>query len=95
MPETWVTAGYVLIPLGYGLVPAMLPRRVPLIVRWTLWLALLAAAAAYVQTLGGMPDPFSWLTLVPFSLSSLLSLFVLLVETHREGRGAKTGHSDR
>ena len=89
MPDTWVIAGYVLIPFAFGLVPGLLPRRLPQGIRWTLWLALLAMSAAYVGSLQGEPDPFQWLALVPFGLASLLSLILLLGETRRAGRTAR------
>jgi hypothetical protein len=86
MPGLWVIAGYILIPMAFGFVPGLLPRRVPLAVRWCLWLVLLAACAAYAQALRSAPLPFPWLVLVPFWLSSLLSLLVLVAETRRERR---------
>ncbi len=86
MPDTWVIAGYVLIPFSFGLVPGLLPRRVPPTIRWALWLGLLAVCAAYVHSLQDKPDPFSWLALVPFCLSSLLSFYLLVAETGRRGR---------
>ena len=86
MPDLWVIAGYILIPLVFGLVPGLLPRRVPLAVRWGLWLVLLVTWAAYAQALRAAPAPFPWLVLVPFWLSSLLSLLVLVAETRRERR---------
>ena len=89
MPDAWVIAGYILIPLGFGMIPALLPRRVPMTVRWILWLLLLATSAAYVHSLSDKPDPYSWLVLVPFWLSSLLSLYLLVAETGRAGRGRR------
>ena len=83
-PDIWVIAGYVLIPLVFGLIPGFLPRRVPLAVRWCLWLVLLVTWAAYAQALRAAAPPFPWLVLVPFWLSSLLSLVVLVAETRRE-----------
>ena len=86
MPDLWVIAGLVLIPLTFGLVPAFLPLRVPLRARWASWLALLIVTAAYGYSLRGA-EPFNWLVLVSFSVSSLLSLYVLAVETTRSRAG--------
>ena len=83
MPDAWVIAGYVLIPLGFGLVPGLLPTRMPPTVRWSIWLALLAISAAYVASIKDRPEPFPWLVLVPFWLSSLLSLYLLIAEAGR------------
>ncbi len=93
MADIWVIAGYVLIPLGFGLVPGLLPRRVPSTVRWTLWLMLLALSAAYVSTLHEAPDPYPWLALVPFWLSSLLSLSILIADARRASRRSRSTSS--
>jgi hypothetical protein len=95
MPDTWVIAGYILIPIGFGLVPGLLPPRVPLTARWTLWLALLALSALYVSSLEDAPDPYFWLALVPFWLSSLLSLCVLVAEARRAGRSRRKAAEPR
>ena len=76
-------AGYLLIPLGFGLVPAFLPRRVPIAARWGLWLALLAAGAGYALMMKGASDPFIWLALGCFAASSILSLIFLVAESDR------------
>jgi hypothetical protein len=92
MPDLWVIAGYIFIPLLFGLVPGLLPRRIPLAARWILWLALLALVAGYVTAMRSAPPPFPWLVLVPFSLSSLLSLYVLVADTRRVGKnGSASG----
>ena len=90
MPDILFIAGFVLIPLGFGLVPGMLPRRVPLTSRWALWLALLAISGWYLSSMREAPQPSPWLALVPFWLSSLLSLYVLVAETGRAGINRKT-----
>jgi hypothetical protein len=79
-------AGYVLMPLGFGLVPGFLPRSVPLAARWTLWLALLALAAAYLAFLRGAAFPFPVIAFGVFLASALLSLSVLVAEARRGRR---------
>ena len=37
MDDPLTIAGTVLVPLGFGLIPAFLPRSVPLFVRWAAW----------------------------------------------------------
>ena len=83
MPDLWVIAGHVLIPLTFGLIPGLLPAGVSLHVRWASWLMLVAAGTTYVAWLQGGPDPFHWLGLASFTLSSLLSLYVLVAESRR------------
>jgi hypothetical protein len=79
-------AGAVLVPLGFGLVPAFLSKRVPIAVRWCLWLILLAASAIFVTATSGTPQPFAFLALASFCLSTSLSFWILMVETMRSGR---------
>ena len=79
--------GAVLVPLGFGLVPAFLSRNVPIAVRWCLWFILLAASATFVSVTRGAPHPFPILALASFWLSTSLSFWVLLVETKRANRG--------
>ena len=86
MDDPVIIAGAVLVPLGFGLVPAFLPRSVPLFVRWALWVAVLAAAAAYVAVLAATPPPFQAVALISAALAALLSMFVLLAETRRADR---------
>jgi hypothetical protein len=83
VPGTWFIVGSILIPLGFGLIPGMLPRRLPLADRWALWLALLAVAAGYVASLRSAPHALPGLALALLGLSSLLSFVVLLAETAR------------
>lgn len=93
MPDAWVIAGYVLIPLGFGLVPGLLPRRVPLTGRWILWLALLGTCTWYVASMRDAPHSLNWLALVLLWLSSLLSLSVLIAETRRRGVGRRNART--
>ena len=86
MPGTWFIAGCILTPLGFGLVPGLLPTRVPLVARWTLWLILIGLASWFLGTVSDLPKPFPLLARCAFWLSSLLSLYVLLVETGRARR---------
>lgn len=79
-------AGYLLMPLAFGLVPAFLPRRVPVAIRWGLWLALLAASAGYALMMKLASDPFIWLALGCFAASSVLSLVFLVAESDRAAR---------
>ena len=79
-------AGCVLVPLGFGLVPAFLPRKVPIFVRWCLWLVLLAVSATFVSTMRGAPQSYGAMALGIFWASMLLSLVTLVVETRRDGR---------
>ena len=78
-------AGAVLIPLAFGLVPAFLPRSVPIFIRWCLWLVLLAASATFVGAMRAAPPLLAWLAFGTFCASMLLSLWVLIVETRRSG----------
>ena len=87
MPGISVIAGHVLIPLAFGLVPALLPSRMAVQQRWGIWLLLAIAGSAYAYWLQSAADPFPWLVIASFSLSSLLSLFVLVVATMRRRRG--------
>jgi Na+-transporting NADH:ubiquinone oxidoreductase subunit NqrB len=86
MPDIWVMAGHVLIPLVFGLIPACLPSRVPLRARWASWLALFAGGAVYVAWLQGAVDPFHWLGIASLALSSLLSLCMLVMEGRQAGK---------
>lgn len=86
MDDPLTIAGAVLVPLGFGLVPAFLPRSVPLFVRWAAWAAVLAAAAAYIAALAGAPPPFQPVATISAAVAALLSLLVLLAETRREAR---------
>jgi hypothetical protein len=88
MPDIWVIAGHILIPLAFGLVPALLPGRVPLRARWVLWVALLVGGGAFVAWLQDADDPFHWLGIASLALSSLLSFCVLVVERGRTQRPA-------
>ena len=76
-------AGAVLVPLGFGLVPAFLSRNVPIAVRWCLWLILLAASATFVSVTSSAPRPYDYLALASFCVSTALSFWVLMVETKR------------
>lgn len=91
MPDTWFIAGSILIPLGFGLIPGMLPRRVPLARRWALWLVLVGVATGYVASLRDASHSLPELALALLGLSSLLSLVVLLAETARRKTGAVRG----
>jgi heme exporter protein D len=86
MPTGKFLAGYLLLPLAFGLVPAFLPRRVPMAARWGLWLVLLAAAAAYALAMKSEVAPFVWLALGCFTASTTLSLLVLVAESRRARR---------
>ena len=88
MDSLLIIAGAVLVPLGFGLVPAFLPRSVPLFVRWALWVAVLAVTAAYVAVLAGTPPPFQAVALISAALAAMLSMLVLLAET-RHAAGAQ------
>ena len=79
-------AGYLLLPVAFGLVPAFLPRRVPPAARWSLWLLILLAGAFYVLAMRRESEPFGWLALGSFAVSSALSLVVLVVESRRAGQ---------
>jgi hypothetical protein len=83
VPDSWFIVGSILTPLGFGLIPAMLPRRVPLAGRWAIWLALLGATAGYVASLRAAPPSLQGLAVALLGLSSLLSLLVLLADTTR------------
>jgi hypothetical protein len=95
MDDPLTIAGAVLVPLGFGLVPAFLPRSIPLFVRWALWAAVLAAAAAYVAVLAGTPPPFQIVALISAALAALLSMLVLLAETRRGAGGQGTPAQSR
>ena len=86
MPTGQFLAGYLLLPLAFGLVPAFLPRQVPLGARWGLWLALLAAGAGYAAAMKAEVAPFVWLALGCFAASATLSLMVLVGESKRARR---------
>jgi hypothetical protein len=86
MPGTFFIIGCILIPLGFGLVPGLLPMRFPIVARWSLWLSLFALASWFVGAVDDLPSPFPSLARGSLWLSSLLSLYVLLVETGRVGR---------
>lgn len=86
MDDLLFIAGAVLVPLGFGLIPAFLPRAMPMSVRWALWATVLAATIVYVAVLAGAPPPFQPVALVSAVLAALLSLTVLLAETRRAGR---------
>ena len=79
-------AGYLLLPVAFGLVPAFLPRRVPLAARWSLWLFILLAGAFYVLAMKQEREPFVWLALGSFAASSALSLVVLVADSRRAAR---------
>jgi len=83
MPDIWVMAGHILIPLLFGLIPGLLPMRVPLRTRWLLWLALIGGGGAFVIWLQEGADPFHWLGIATLALSGSLSLCVLLAESRR------------
>ncbi len=87
MDDALIIAGAVLVPLGFGLIPAFLPPAISLSLRWATWAVVLAAAAAYVATLERAPPPFQMVALATAGLAALLSLLVLLAETRRPGRG--------
>jgi hypothetical protein len=89
MPVDLLTAGAVLVPLGFGLVPAFLPRSVPIFVRWCAWLILLAASITFVAAMSRAPQHYGWLALGTFCLSTGLSLWVLVKETRRSGSTGK------
>ena len=83
MPTGAFLAGYLLLPIAFGLVPAFLPRRVPAAARWGLWLAILLAGAGYVLLMERENAPFVGLALGCFAASSALSLVVLVLEGRR------------
>ena len=83
MDEILFTAALVLVPLLFGLVPGFLPMRTPALVRWGLWLAVLALAIWYGLA---MKDAAGAVWLVVWSTiaaSAILSLLVLVAETGR------------
>jgi len=86
MPDTFFTIGCILIPLGFGLVPGLLPPRIPIVARWGLWLAVIALASWFLAAVADLPIPYPWLARSTFWLSSLLSLYVLLADTGRISR---------
>jgi FtsH-binding integral membrane protein len=86
MPTGAFLAGYLLLPIAFGLVPAFLPRRVPVAARWRLWLAILVAGVGYALFMKRENEPFVWLALGGFTASSALSLFFLVLESHRAAR---------
>jgi hypothetical protein len=86
MPTGAFLAGYLLLPVAFGLVPAFLPRRVPPAARWGLWLLILLAGAAYVLAMKRENAPFVGLALACFAASSALSLIVLVLESRRTAR---------
>ncbi len=86
MPTGAFLAGYLLLPIAFGLVPAFLPRRIRPVARWGLWLAILLAGASYVLLMKRENAPFVGLALGCFAASSALSLFVLVVEGRRAAR---------
>lgn len=73
----------VFIPLVFGLVPAFLPSRVPIILRWLLWLTLVVVAGWYVHRLGEFASPYPELALLYLIVSASLSLAVLAAFTFR------------
>ena len=79
-------AGYLLLPIAFGLVPAFLPRRIPPATRWGLWFIILLAGVAYMLAMKREGEPFVWLALGGFAASSVLSLSVLLAESRRAAR---------
>lgn len=81
MPSGLFLAGYLLLPIAFGLVPAFLPRRAPSLVRWGLWLVILLAGAVYALAMQRAGGPFGWLALGCFAASSALSLYVLVAES--------------
>jgi hypothetical protein len=93
MPGTFFIIGCILIPLGFGLVPGLLPTRVPIVARWGLWLVVIALASWFLVAVGDLPSPFPSLARSTFWLSSLLSLYVLLVDTGRVGRRRRLARS--
>ena len=93
MPGTFFTIGCILIPLGFGLVPGLLPTRVPIVARWGLWLVVIALASWFLVAVGDLLSPFPSLARISFWLSSLLSLYVLLVDTGRVGRRRRLARS--
>jgi hypothetical protein len=93
MPGTFFIIGCILIPLGFGLVPGLLPTRVPIVARWGLWLVVIALASWFLVAVGDLPSPFPSLARISFWLSSLLSLYVLLVDTRRVGRRRRLARS--
>jgi FtsH-binding integral membrane protein len=76
-------AGYVLIPLGFGLVPGFLPPRSRPVIRWALWLALLALAIDYIYLSRNAPRLLWLLALFAISVSTGLSLLVLIAANKR------------
>ncbi len=88
MPVAFI-AGAILVPFGFGLVPAFLPRAVPVFVRWCLWLIVFAVSVTFAAAMQGAPQYFGWMALGSLCLSMLLSLWLLIVDTRRAGSGPK------
>ncbi len=86
MPPGLFLAGYLFLPIAFGLVPAFLPQRTPPRVRWGLWLFILLAGIGYALAMQREGAPYVWLALGCFVASSVLSLVVLVVESQRAVR---------
>ncbi len=86
MPEFLFLLSPVLVPLAFGLVPAFLPPRANQMVRWGLWLVLLALAAWYLLAMRDAPEAFRIIAWLTVAASAILSLIVLVAETGRPRR---------
>ena len=76
-------AGSVLVPLAFGLVPAFLPQRCPFLLRWGLWLAVLALTVWYGHMMDVAPETYRLLAWATIIVSAILSFIVLATDTGR------------